>query len=334
MNKIAAYMTTKFKDNVATGYVSALKAMGWKVYVCSPRSKMEAIQLIEQYGVGLIFASSKYHTRQLPIDLINQRGVGVVVEALPICAEYVSYANERADDYDPSIIGRIGRRIVWTPLVDHLWLEYMAGWLSANIELMHLPYAGNLLSSLPENFDVCFDAAFSEGNDVGEWNNILFHRLAVLQKSYGKCFYSNAIVCPNLHTPLQRQLSANVNDRFFDIPMHGGLQVVDMTLGKLYYSVDAADNFTQFISIIEAYLSRPELRLEKIGQFLSVSLDHSYFNRLYSIFDKLGMEKYAEETSRDGNRIGQKHVWDIEARLEAQIKGGVYESDDKALARG
>ncbi len=334
MNKVAAYMTQDKNNLVVHGYANALKKLGWKVYICSPITKMEVSQLILNYGVRLIFACSKHYFRQLPIDHINKYEVGVIFNVLPLKDTRANYCGDCADDYEIDVLRNIEKLVAHTPFIESSWSTYFLRWIEEQILLTHLPYASNTLMALPDNFVTKAHVAFTSNTTTNKWDLELVKRLNILRKVYCVGNYGNSIICSNLHTTEQRSMSAYVNPYFFYIPALGGFQITDILIGKQYYDVDIADNFTTLINLIDLYLSNPSLRFNRMLNCLKTLLtQHSYFNRLNTIFNKLNMIEEANAALEYGNRIGIKRSWEIEARLTAQMEGKAYESDGKALAR-
>jgi len=322
-------------DSVARGYLDAMRYLGCHVYDCRPLNKMEVCQLIQEYDVRLIFTRSKYGIRQLPIDVINKYGVAVVIRALPMNAENETLAGpyEYADPLEAATIRLIDRKFVWTPMHQSAWPTYMHGWLDKQVELFTLPYAGNLLTALPDNLRTTVDVCTSSMNANQPVSEMIIRRLEILGKTYGDCSYGNALVVPNLHSAELRTAKAYLNEACFMISMYGGIQVTDLDIAKHYLSdyVDIATNSAQLVSVIEQYIDDPVLRLNCIKKTIPwISVCHSYFNRLNAIFEALTMSDYALEAQGAAERLGNKHVWEMTARLNAEERGELYEAANLA----
>ena len=84
MIKLALYITapTTEKDYGADGYMNALARIGWNTLKYHAQTKIEIRNLIINHNLCLIFTTSKYGVRQLPIDAINEYGVCVVIKPL------------------------------------------------------------------------------------------------------------------------------------------------------------------------------------------------------------------------------------------------------------
>lgn len=360
MNKCALFIPRDGATATAIqqGYVDALRHLGWKVYVCDPKTKLGCIKLIEEYGVRLIMTSSRFGIRQLPIDVINDNDVRVVIDALPLNPTDITIDGpyDFAHDDEPDIALEINNVVVHTRINEHLWPTYMCGWNSVN--LIHLPLAGNMLKALPPTCstmtDVAMVANFSHRQGILKHLIApLFNRLDLLGYSY-QAFgddvwrlagishngplipgddklahvYATAKVCPNVHTELQVKLQAYLNERSFMIPLCGGMQVTDNPMARDYLGVhcEVASSTTDFMNKVINIVEDQSVISDKIKDAVGhVAHNHTYFNRLVTIFNTIGLSQFAGEAENKGKSAAVRHCWEIDARLSAKERGVSYE---------
>lgn len=346
---------------VQCGYVDALRHLGWKVYVGDPKTKLCCRQWIEAHDIGLIMTHSRYGLRQLPIQVINDNNIEVVIDALPLNAEKktIDGPYEHAHDDEPTLIREIDKTTVHTRLEKHIWQEYMGGWIDNDIDLLHLPVAGNIIKAMPQSCsritDVAMVANFAHRHRVMKFLiEPLFKRLSLLGHSY-QAFgdemwqlaglnyngpllddtsklahvYGTAGVCPNVHTEKQVSSQACINERSFMIPLCGGIQVSDNPMATKYLGTNCsvATNTTDFIQKVIGLVANDENRSDKIHNASDhVAKNHTYFNRLSFLFSAMGLHQLSEEASSEGQSVAVKHCWELNARLSAAERGVRYES--------
>jgi len=362
MNKCALYIPRpgdKY-DAICSGYVDTLRHLGWKTYVCDPRTKFGCRELIEKHNITLIMTHSRYGVRQLPVDTINDNNVVVFVEVLPINSGDLSIDGpyEVSHQEEPRILSSIKSCVVHTSIEKHLWLSYMSGWCNSGFSLRHVPVAGNLLKATPPTCDTVTDVAmvanFSHRQNVmAKIVEPLFSRLTMLNHPYQAFgdeiwhfaglqyngplankdnilahIYASANVCPNVHTEHQVTQQAYLNGRSFMIPLCGGTQVSDNPLAKKYLlsSCRVATSITDFISQVVDLASGESFNRQKIEDSVKhVAENHTYFNRLAVLFDAANLGGFSEETKNEGHRAAIKHCWTIGAMLSAKERGVKYE---------
>lgn len=362
MNKIALYiprpgMTSKM---IQHGYVDALRHLGWKVYVGDPKTKLCCRQWIEEYGIRFIMTHSRYGVRQLPIQVINDNKVAVAVNVLPLNAldATIDGPYEFAHDDEPDFIKEIENRIVHTHFETNVWSEYMGGWKDNNIDLIHLPVAGNMIKALPPTcsklVDVAMVANFSHRQGImRQLIEPLFKRLDLLDYSYQAFgdnvwklaglnhngplsdgvtklahIYATAKVCPNVHTEKQVSIQAYINERSFMIPLCGGIQVSDNPMAQTYLGsgCEIATSTTSFMNKVIALVEDQSQHFDIIRTNLEhVAHNHTYFNRLTKIFRAMGLLELGDKTETEGQRAAIRHCWELDARLSAEERGIPYE---------
>ena len=349
---------------VQQGYIDALRHLGWEVYVGDPKTKLGCRKLIENCGIQLIMTYSRYGMRQLPIKDINDNNIFVVVEALPLNPDNrtIDGLYELAHEDEPDLVQEIDNSIVHTRIEKDIWPEYMSGWDENNIELLHLPVAGNMVNAVPPTCsrltDVSMVANFSHRQDImKKLIAPLFKRLDLLGYSY-QAFgdniwqlsglnyngplpgnisrlahvYATAKVCPNVHTEQQVNIKACVNERSFTIPLCGGVQVSDNPMITKYLGshCDIAVNTTDFMNKVINIVEDQSPRFDRIRASVEyVAHRHTYFNRLADLFRAMGLLKFSDEAKTKGHRAAVRHCWEINARLSAEERGVPY--DQKAI---
>ncbi len=355
---------------VAQGYKDALEHLGYKVFVCNCPTKFHTQDLIEEQDISLIFTSCKYGIRQLPIDVINKRKIGVIVEALPWNSKelFVDGPYEVSDPCDIDTINKIDNKFVHTKIIQELWPAHMDCWTDNGINLVHLPYAGNLMGATSRDFTAQFRACFV-GNLSHKQERFTSFILPILERlkflslscriygddiwkssgipNYGMLYdhkelsalYSQSMVCFNFHTEDQINAQAYLNERSFTIQLYGGKQITDMSLDLVgqYFGdcISIGDNVTQFIKQLEGIIKRPLKRFLEIRDAINNAADnHTYFNRLCTIFDGLGMRDDLEKCCRIGLKLSSSYKWDMDAILSALSRGEKqYESTVKRISR-
>lgn len=357
MNRCALVIPNRviWPEPFAHGYADALTAMGWDVILHRATSKYEITQYIEKYGVSLILTECRHGVRQLPIEMINRNNVAVVVRAAPFNTKGESPAQdiEYVDPSDPHLISMIERCVVHTHLELGAWDRYLHGWFNMDIPITPVPLAGNLVRAMPTHIVPTHDLAMV-GNfwhkqdemvhwltplmhrlgkhiSMNIWGDQLWHRLGLsnvrpLINAFDKFanIFGRASVSANLHSAEDRRGLA-VNDRTFEIPMCGGLQVTDNPLASKYLGsyVVVVPNPTEFIAAIEQAVQNPFLRVsELLNVARCAATEHSYFNRLAVIFRGLRMDGESQAAAIKGYELANTHLRGLEEKVRSTVKGG------------
>lgn len=362
MNKRALYIPRPGfpSQMIRQGYVDTLRDLGWTVYVVDPQTKLGCKKIIEEYGVQLIMTSSRYGIRQLPIDTINKNKVTVVVEALPLNPENLTIDGpyDFAHEDEPDILEEIDSILIHTRMEPNVWDDYMIGWKRDRLKIILLPAAGNMIKAIPPTCSVITDVAmvanFVHRQEILKYLiEPLFTRIDLLGYSYqafGDEFwhtaglnysgplsaddnklahvYATAKVCPNVHTEKQVVNQACLNDRTFMIPLCGGLQVCDNPIASKYLGphCEIAKSTTDFINKVIDLIEDQSGRIDRIKAGVEhVSKSHTYFNRLATMFNVLGLKELSDETEENAERAAVRHCWKLDARLSAEERGVRYE---------
>ncbi len=147
---------------------------------------------------------------------------------------------------------------------------------------------------------------FGRGAFQDVWGDPLWHKMGLphvrpLINAFDKFanIFGRANVSLNLHTYLERG-GLSVNDRTFEIPLCGGYQVTDNPLANKYLHghANVAPTPTAYVQKVEAALLDPRSGSQERSRHGARSRNHSYFNRLMSIFHAFGM---VEEFHLTGN---------------------------------
>lgn len=310
MSKSILYMVTKLPGQVQDGYTSILEACGYKVYRCHPNNKLEIISLIEACNIEMIFSESKYGIRQLPIDKINTKQIVVIVNAFPLNNKknYIDGPYTLADPKEPEILSSIDNLAVYTNVFPYAWEKYMQGWVDSEIDLLYVPYAGNMYLDIPNDLSpICDVSIHGENNHL---TSILVDRLKILKRSIRLNAFP-AVVHANISSKPYAAYQGFQYNLF-------GASWVDNIL-----EIGPLSN-TQFIQIIE---NSPIMNKETYTFDLEIAVvaaqNYTYFNRLYNILDHIGQESI--EIKATGDRMATQFIWKLQARLEEMKKGKTHE---------
>ena len=346
---------------VAQGYSDVFEHLGWKVFVCNPSAKFATEKLIEDHEIDLILTSCKHGVQQLPVELINARGIKVSVEALPWNDNLLNIDGkyEISDSLDIDIIQRLKHCFVHTNIVETLWPDYMSHWISSGIQLKHLSYAGNIFTALSNDyrcakFRIAFVGNLMHKQDlIDSWLVPIFNRIKVLNfstKIHGddiwnnlsidndgqlsdpkrlSHIYSRSFVCFNFHTKGQKEAQAYINERSFMLQLCGGIQLTDMPLASTYFgnNVFTAKTSTEFIQSMENIIVKHTKNFDFLKRSVEqAAMNHTYFNRLSLMFDGLSMKNELEDCSREGLMLATMHTWRVQEGLDCAKRGKSYES--------
>jgi len=348
MNMVALYISRPGMaySVLQRGYVDSLRAAGWKVLITDLQTKLGCRQLIESHNINLIFTHSRYGIRQLPIDTINNRNISVVVNILPFNGRDGAHTDEAA------ILSKIKFVVAHTQLETDVWSDHLKGWFNTSFPLIHSPLAGNIITALPTDCssltDVVLVANLRHRLVVMKKLIIpLFKQLDILDYSYqifgdelwtetGLNYngplstdklaqvYATAKVCPNIHTQQQVEEKTSINERLFTIPLCGGYQIVNSPLATTYLGkhITVASRTSDFIVHTINAIENADHRREQIrGAMEHIAHNHTYFNRLFSIFCSLGKSDWADSIKKTGYDLAIKHCWEMRARLSAEERG-------------
>jgi len=360
MNKCALFIPRP-GDNynmICRGYVMALRAMGWRVYVEDPKTKLGCRSIIEKHGISFIFTHSRYGVRQLPIDIINKNDVTVFVDVLPLNDDELTIdgAYEMAHSDEPDVLNQVNSLVLHTKIEKHLWDSYFKTWLE-NYDIVHLPAAADIMNALPDTCSPMVDMAMiaNFANKQGVMKYViepLCRRIDLLGYSYagfgdeiwaraglsyqghmllcGNNFaniYANAAVCPNVHTEQQVKLNALINERSFMISLCGGIQISDNPLTGRYLSDSSefASSITDYINKVIKSIECQHDRFDRIRVGVKhVANNHTYFNRLRDLFDVAAFTGLCDEIEKFGNRKAFSHCAEMDAKINLETQGATH----------
>ena len=136
-------------DTIANGYADAFDRIGWDHMVCAPKTRLQMIQVLQRYDIQMIFTACKYGTPQLPVDIINQRKIKVVIQALLFNRKNETYGgtSECVDEQDPYICSEIDSKIIHSNIEPGtgLWDRYLHRWFEMDMPVMPMALAANLV---------------------------------------------------------------------------------------------------------------------------------------------------------------------------------------------
>lgn len=310
----------------ADGYLNALTQIGWNTLKYHAQTKAEIRNLIVNNNLSLIFTSSKYGVRQLPIDTINEYGVGVVIKPLLFIQ----------DDTDLYRLKEIKNLLIESSIDPSVAEEYLPKWCNAGLKPTQILPAVDLKSSMPESLNKTLDIAVVTGypdKELTSWVKTIADRAAVnrftveivdLMKtdfpSVINVIGRAKIVC-NIHDQTHR-LRLKIINQFDLLSMLCGSSLVtnSLAVSKIFKDdVVFVETITQVVNHLEQMLAnyeRPTEELLRISTF--VAHQHSYFNRLMQIFHCFGWLEYIESLETASVRLSIQHAWKIQARLESE----------------
>lgn len=351
---------------ISVGYCDALQQLGWKTYINYATTKDNIITLIEKYNVKLIFTTCKYGTRQLPVDTINKYDVGVVIQALP-CNNNNNHLYDfyrRSTESEIKSLSKINRLLIYTTLVQDVWPKYMETWLSNDVDLIHLPFAGNILKSLPTDCQpichVCMVGSLAHkkerfndyliplshrlkflkttnniwGDNIWRERGIVTNGLLLNGHSQLPNIYAKALVSINIHTKAEYDDQTCLNERSFAIQLCGGTQVTDMSIAKRYFDdfVCIGSTANKFIVGVENQLATKDRCDNILASVRHASNNHTYHHRLADIFRIMGWDDDFNLCKKETDRLATLHIWEFEARLDAERNGVLYEPSVQQIA--
>lgn len=322
------------KSHEADGYLDALKELGWRTFQFHPQTKAEIRDLIINHNLSLIFTTSKYGVRQLPIDTINEYGVCVVIKPLLFIQ----------DDTDLYRLKEIKNLLIESSIDPSVAEEYLPKWCNAGLELTQILPAVDLKSSMPESLNKTLDIAVITGypdKELTKWVKTIADRAAVnrftveivdLTKTDLPLFQPvinvigrAKIVC-NIHDQTYRLRLKTIN-QFDLLSMLCGSSLVtnSLTVSKIFKDdVVFVETITQVVNHLEQALANYERPTEELLRISAlVAHQHSYFNRLIQIFHCFGWLKYIESLETASKRLSVQHAWGMQSRSES--KESVYE---------
>ena len=117
-----------------------------------------------------------------------------------------------------------------------------------------------------------------------------------------KNVFRSATVCPNVSEPHSQDFGYDIIERPFKVLMSGGFCISDYveSMSKDVFTNDEmlfAKTPEEFETLIEYYVAHPEEREPYIKRgYKCVLENHTYFHRMATMFQELGLSKEAEKT--------------------------------------
>lgn len=280
---------------------------------------------IRNNEVDLLMTSSGEGISKVDAAELNSRKIAVVIAGLPY-----NHSNSSFDPHCPLAdpdevrhIASIDRKIIWSqhePLFNDYFYQ---GYKELGIDVLYLPYCADTTTiSLHDKTKTEYDFFFVGGLAHKKKGNLetlkqILERLPQERikiygdKAWTKLFgipvsftgenenwiryYQTSAISPNFHIYRQKNKKLLVNDRTFHIPVYGGFQICDNPLARKFFDSNElviAENEEEFIELFFHYLARPEERFRIIENGLKrVMKDHSYFNRIATIFEVFSINR-------------------------------------------
>lgn len=211
---------------------------------------------------------------------------------------------------------------VWLHYAD-AWVDRtLGGWRSIGIEPVGLMNAADVYDYHLGNYrvDLESDVAFVGGFWGYKGKNLAPYMLPLCHKSKGlrakiwgnqpwpvaqylghvntrlvKDIFRSAVVCPNVHEPHSTDFGFDIVERPFKVLSSGGFCVSDYveSMAKNVFNGDEipfARSAGEFHDMVEHFVRHPEERIPYMERgYLRVIKEHTYFDRVQRIFEKLGM---------------------------------------------
>jgi len=316
---------------------------------------------LSNHPVDLIFTHSGEGVQALEPKQLNQKKIKLIVGALPANSFRASFDPHTplAPEGELEIMAQVDQCVVWSQHEPFLFPFFYQAYLEREIPLVYLPYAADLTQLQPLQFqekpplDFLFIGKLShrkrgnlalldqllpqlETGRVQIYGDELWSQRypAYVQKTDGgfshEVGFCRTAISPNLHSHRQKKRMIQVNNRTFDIPLYGGFQLTDHPLSAKFFGPEEiciGSTKELFMEQFFFYLTRPELRKQQIEAARErLCLDHSYFNRLATLFEVLGVNEpiyYQQKLIRPTlfecdpdqfNPPGHPFTWAIEHR--------------------
>ncbi len=328
------------------GWLDALKAAGWKVVTRMTRSKQETRQVIEHYNVGLIMTQCNYYVRQLPVDVINKKDIGVVCHAFCYNDANDTFEpfSENVDPGDVELLKRIKNLVMWSQHEPEANERWFPNWTRDGFKFIFTPHCANITRFFPSAFDNQRDTIFignaaHKPQAIKEWIMPVLKKRDLRHQVFGggwenfginarhlpphydnfNNIYPTSAVCLNLHSNPQREYNVLFNDRSFMIPLCGGFSISDSLLSQRYFGdvVPIARTPKEYKELTLDYIVNAEARCKVIYESAKITaLLHTYFHRLRDIFKLMEWNEMAEEQKTVGQTFIDMYLENLE-----QVKG-------------
>lgn len=332
------------------GWLDALKSAGWKVITRMTRSKQETRQVIEYYNVGLIMTECNYYVRQLPVNVINDRKIGVICHAFCF--------NDRNDTFEPfsevvnpgdvDLLKRIQNLVMWSQHEPEANEKWFPNWTRDGFKFLFAPHCANITRLFPSAFNIQRDTIFignaaHKPQAIKEWIIPILKKQSLRHQVFGggwqnfgvnaqhlpphydnfNNMYPTSAVCLNLHSNPQRDMNVLFNDRSFMIPLCGGFSISDSVLSKRYFGdvVPIATTPREYKELTLDYIVNVEERRKVIYESAKITVDkHTYFDRLIDIFMAMGWDDMAEEQKTTKEEFANMYLENLE-QIKDQLGG-------------
>lgn len=324
MNVLYLANKSQLDSHFLRGWKNAFHTLGARFDVANPKDD-SFHNLVSNNIYDIIMGYSGVGIEKLPLQLLNANNTALVVSGLPFNSSYTSPDIQApcANPVEVDFISRFNRKIVWSQWSPVYLNSYYSGYVTRGIPVICLPYAGDILTNGVMMMEL--DALNSKVLFVGNLNHRRRGNMSLIRnlvrlvppdqiKIYGgnewkkligletkptspdidiNALYRSSLICPNIHTTRQKYHRTQLNDRTFNIAAAGAFQICDNPLVRDYFKEDeiiCAENDVDYIEKMDFFLRHPDATLPLTAAALKrASRDHSYFNRIASLYESLGI---------------------------------------------
>lgn len=342
-------------QDVSEGYKDSLANCGFKVHIYDPKCKLECARFIKEHNIDCIFTTSKFGTKQLPIELINERDIWVVIYTLPCNSENLGYCGRYryTSVREIELIEQIKNRYLWTQIPKRLHKKYFD---LCEDQIHQVDFAGNIFNARPQTYAVSHTIAYVGqfinnterlhkfflpmmermkylGVQAKTWSDIridspnIINNGILSNKKELPDIYAGALVCPNIHHT--DELGVSLNQEYYQINICGGWQISDNDFVNNIIDgwVLRACELSTFIGAIDHPIKNnrhkdPEHRMKQIEIFAT---NHNYLMRLAQIFSEIDSDLSImfDDKSKE---VAEKHCWEMKDIVEGRNVLGTVSS--------